>query len=508
VVGVLIRMRWRVLRHSLRGKQAGLTVVGLLAGLVAAGVTLLVAASDFAEPGVGTDVLAAVYLMWTVGWLFAPVLTSGGDETLRPEHFALLPLSPRQLAAGLLGAAFVGVPAVVTAVAFLGLLLHASGLHILVALIALPLQLVFVVLLSRVTMAALGAALRSRRGRDLGILLTAFVGMSGFLVQLLIRAFGPALASGDSPVLSAVLRSSPSGWGTVAVSSSWVVAVACLVGLAAVNLLLLVVWGTLLARRTTRVAAVAGTVRKRAFGSRTPLGAVVNKELRTWVRDVRRRVALLSMLVVALITSFGPLLSGDDGPEPFGGLAVVLFGALLAGNLYGMDGSSMWHTLVVPGAELVDVRGRQVAWLVIVGPVTLLFAILMPALSDPATYPWVLGLAPALLGGGAGLVVVLSVFTAYAMPDQKASPFAAGSSPGLARGLTQIGITLLLAVAVLPVVAVVLAGDLLDQPVLRWLGVPVGIGLGVLFFWWWGGIAVRRFSTRGPELLAQVAKAA
>jgi ABC-2 type transport system permease protein len=509
VVGVLIRMRWRVLRHSLRGKQAGLTVLGLLAGLVAAAFTLLVAASDFDEPGVGTDVLAAVYLMWTVGWLFAPVLTSGGDETLRPEHFALLPLSPRQLAAGLLGAAFVGVPAVVTAVAFLGLLLHASGAHILVALIAVPLQLIFVVLLSRVTLAALGAALRSRRGRDLGILLTAFVGMSGFLVQLLIRSFGPALASGDSPVLSAILRSLPSGWGTVAVSSSWAVAVACLVGLAALNLLLLVVWGTLLARRTTRVAAVAGAVRNRAFGSRTPLGAVINKELRTWVRDVRRRVALLSMLVVALITSFGPMLSGgDSGPEPFGGLTVVLFGALLAGNLYGMDGSSMWHTLVVPGAELVDVRGRQLAWLTIVGPVTLLFAILMPALSDPAMYPWVLALAPALLGGGAGLVVVLSVFTAYAMPDQKASPFAAGRSPGLLRGLTQIGITLLLAVAVLPVVAVVLAGKSLDQPVLEWLGVPVGIALGALYFWWWGGIAVRRLSTRGPELLAQVAKAA
>jgi ABC-2 type transport system permease protein len=496
VVGVLIRMRWRVLRHSLRGKQAGLTVVGLLAGLVAAGVTLLAAVSDFDEPGVGTDVLAAVYLMWTVGWLFAPVLTSGGDETLRAEHFALLPLSPRQLAAGLLGAAFVGVPAVVTAVAFLGLVLHADGPHILVALVALPLQLIFVVLLSRVTMAALGAALRSRRGRDLGILLTAFVGMSGFLVQLLVRAFGPALVSGDSPVLSTVLRSLPSGWGTVAVSSSsWVLAVACLVGLAALNLLLLVVWGTLLARRNTRVSAVAGAVRERAFGSRTPLGAVVNKELRTWVRDVRRRVALLSMLVVALITSFGPMLSGgDDGPEPFGGLTVVLFGALLAGNLYGMDGSSMWHTLVIPGAEVVDIRGRQLAWLMIVGPVTLLFAFLMPALGNPAAYPWVLGLTPALLGGGAGLVVVLSVFTAYAVPDQKASPFAAGSSPGLARGLTQIGITLLLAVAVLPVVAVVLAGELLDQP--------------VLFFWWWGGIAVRRLSTRGPELLAQVAKAA
>jgi ABC-2 type transport system permease protein len=506
VVRVLIQMRLRVLRHSLRGKQAGFTVLGLVIGLVAAGATLLAAGADFDQPGVGTDVLAVVYLMWTIGWLFAPVLTGGGDETLRPEHFALLPLSSRQLAAGLLGSAFVGVPAVVTAVAFFGLLVHASGAHVLVALVAIPLQLVFVVLLSRVTSAALGAVLRSRRGRDLGILLAAGVSMSGFVVQALVRAFGPALAAGDSPVLSAALRWSPSGWGTVAVTASWPVALACLVGLAAMNVALLAVWGTLLVRRVTRVAAVSRPATGRSFGGRTPLGAVVGKELRTWGRDVRRRVALLSTLVVGTIVSVGPLLSGDGGPSPFGGLALVAFGALMAGNLYGMDGSAMWHTLIVPGAARIDVRGRQVAWLVIVGPVALLLALVLPAVSDPGLYPWVLGIMPALLGSGAGLVVVLSVFTAYPMPDQKAGPFAAGGSPGLLRGLLQFAISLLLAVVALPVVVVVIVGSALGLPVVTWLGVPVGIVIGVLLFWWWGGIAGRRLDARGPELLAQVAK--
>jgi ABC-2 type transport system permease protein len=507
VVGVVIRMRWRILRHALRGRQAGLTVVGLLAGLVAAGATVLVAGADFGEPGVSTDVLASLYLLWTVGWLFAPVLAGGGDESLRPEHFALLPLSSRQLAAGLLGAAFVGVPAVVTTVAFCGLLVHAAdGAHVVVAVLVLPLQLVFVVLLSRVTMAALGAALRSRRGRDLGILLTAFVGMSGFLIQLLVRGLGPALVEGDSPVLSAFLRWAPSGWGTVAVSSSWPVALAAVAGLAALDLGLLLLWGRLLVRRTTRVTASSVPVRGRVFGSRTPLGAVINKELRTWARDVRRRVALLSTVVVGTIVSVGPVLSGDGGPSPFGGIALVAFGTLMAGNLYGMDGSAVWHTLVVPGAETIDVRARQIAWVVIVGPVALVLAAILPAVSNPVVYPWVLGLVPALLGGGAGLVVILSVFTAYPMPDQKASPFATGSSPGLARGLTQIGISLLLILVALPVAAVVYVGAAVDSTIVEWLGVPVGLVIGGLLFWWWGGIAGRRLVARGPELLAKVAK--
>ena len=506
MVGVLIRMRWRVLRHSLRGKQAVATGLGFLAGLVAAGGTLVVAGASF---GHSTDVLAAVYLMWAVGWLFAPLLSGGGDETLRPEHFALLPLSPRQLASGLLGAAFVGVPAIVTGVAFLGLLLHADGVRVLVAVLAAPLQLVFVVLLSRVVMAALGAVLRSRRGRDLGILLTAVAGSSGFVVNVLVQTFGPGLLAGESPVLSAVLRWLPSGWGTVAVTSSWPVAVACLVGLLVVNGALLALWGVLLVRRTRRVAAAGAVVRRRAFGGvlpATPTGAVIGKELRTWARDARRRVAVLSTVLVGVVISVGPMLGGEGRPSAFGGVAMVAFSCLLAGNLYGMDGSALWHTLVVPGAERADVRGRQVAWLLIVGPVALLLALLLPALSDPGAYPWVLGLVPALLGGGAGLVVVLSVFTAYPMPDQRASPFAAGGSPGLIRAVTQLGISLLLAVVVLPVVALVVLGRIADQPVVSWLGLPVGIVIGVLTFWWWGAIAARRLVDRGPEVLGQVAK--
>jgi ABC-2 type transport system permease protein len=502
-------MRWRVLRHSLHGKQAVLTVLGFVVGLVAATVTLIVAGAPFDDPGVATDVLAVVYLLWTVGWLFAPVLSGGGDETLRPEHFALLPLTPRQLAAGLLGAAFVGVPAMVTAVAFCGLLIHASGSHVLVAVVVVPLQLVFVILLSRVMMAALGAVLRSRRGRDLGVLLTAAVGLSGFLVQALVRVLGPALVEGESPVLSAVLRWSPSGWGTVAVTSSWPVALACVAGLLVVDAALLAVWGVLLVRRTTRVAATASAVRQRRFGGvlpATPVGAVVGKELRTWARDARRRVAMLSTVLVGVVISVGPLLSGAGGPSPFGGLALVAFGCLMAGNLYGMDGSALWHTLVAPGLSRVDVRGRQIAWLLVIGPVAVALAVVLPAVSDPGTYPWVLGLVPALLGGGAGLVVLLSVYAAYPMPDQRASPFASGGTPGLLRTLLQLGISLLLAVVALPVVAVVVVGEVAGVPAVSWLGVPVGIGLGVLTFWWWGALAARRLAARGPELLGQVSK--
>ncbi len=518
MVGILIRMKWRVLRHSLRGTQGVLTGIGAFVGLAAAAATALVSTAAFDRPGVGVDLLAALYLLWTVGWLFGPVFTGGGDETLRPEHFALLPLTPRRLAAGLLGAAFVGVPAIVTFLAFTGLVVVADGAAaVLVAVVVLPLQLVFVVLLSRVTMAGLGAVLRSRRGRDLGVLLAAFVGLSGFAVQAALNTVAPALIEGRSPTLSTVLRAVPSGWGITAVDAAgradWPLVLGCVAGLLLLVTGLLAAWGVLLVRRTTRVAVNTGPRRSRAgagIGHRLPatrIGAVAGKELRAWARDARRRVALLSMLIVGAVVSVVPAISNDNTTSlPFAGLVVVTMGCLLAGNLYGMDGSALWHTLVVPGGELADVRGRQLAWLLVVGPVTLVLSLVLPGIADPSQYPWALSLAPALLGGGAGLIVVLSVYAGYPVPDQKGNPLAAGRNPGFTRVLLQLSITLLLAVVGLPEIAILAAGS--GTPAVQWLGLPVGIGVGVLCWWWWGRLAQRRLAAQGPELLATVGKQA
>jgi ABC-2 type transport system permease protein len=206
-------------------------------------------------------------------------------------------------------------------------------------------------------------------------------------------------------------------------------------------------------------------------------------------------------VVIAVV----PAVSGNStGSLPFAGLVVVTMGCLLAGNLYGMDGSALWHTLVVPGAAAVDVRGRQLAWLLIVGPVTLVLSLVLPGLTDPGLYPWVLGLAPALLGGGAGLVVVLSVYVGYPVP-QRAGPFSSGNNPGIVRGLLQLSIALLLGVVALPELAIVAFAA--GVPALRWLALPVGVGVGVLCWWWWGRLAQRRLAARGPELLADVRKA-
>jgi ABC-2 type transport system permease protein len=515
-------MKLRVLRNSMHGRQLAAMIFGGLFGLFAAAGTILAGAVPFDHPGTSVDVLASLYAVWLAGWVLAPIATGGGDEALRPEHFALLPIPRRKLAVGLLAASLVGVTAVVSLVAFLGLFVY--GLRFgagpaLVGLVFSVLQLALVVLVYRVVMAGLGALLTSRKGKELGILLIALTGFSGVAVNYVLSSVGPAIVNGHASTLTAVVRVLPSGWGAVAVraaaDSSWLAVLGLLVAMAAVITVLIALWGSLLVKRTTSTS-FRGAARTRVKRStrrkllpETPIGAVARKELHTWWRDARRRTALLSTLLVGVVIALAPAFSGGSPTLPFLSVVVVVFASMQAGNLYGFDGSALWHTLVVPGAERADVRGRQLGWALIVAPLGLLLAAVLPGVtSNPSLYPWVFGLVPTLVGAGAGIILLQSVFVAFPLPDQRrnASPFASGGRPGCARALLQLSITLLLVVAALPVAAVELTGTLSHTPVLNWAGVPLGIVVGAVLAWWWGGIALARLVQRGPELLATVSK--
>ncbi|ATY13889.1 hypothetical protein CU254_28280 [Amycolatopsis sp. AA4] len=526
MVGVLVRLKLRVLRNSLRGRQIAGMIVGGLAGLVAALVTIGIAVLPAPEARITVDLLTSVYAVWMAGWVLAPIATGGGDDTLRPEHFALLPIGRRKLAVGLLAASFVGVTALVSLLAFLGLVFY--GLRFgpaaaLVGLVFTVLQLAFVVLLYRVVMAALGALLTSRKGKELGIILVALTGLSGVAVNYVMKNVAPAIVNGQMPGFVSVMHALPSGWGTLAVHAAgtgeWGTAGGLFAALLGVVAVLVLIWGALLARQVT-TPSFRGASRTRAKSSRTrrsllpstPVGAVARKELHTWWRDARRRVALMSTLLIGFVITVVPSLSGGGDRSamlPYFGVAVVLFASMQSGNLYGMDGSALWHTLVVPGAERADIRGRQLAWTLIVAPVALVLALVLPGVTGvPSAYPWVLGLVPATLGAGAGVLMLQSVFLAFPLPDQRrsGSPWSSGGRPGCARAALMLATTLLIVVGALPVVALGVAGTLTDLPVLQWLGIPAGIATGLALAWWWGSLAQQRLVARGPELLATVSK--
>lgn len=523
MVGVLIRTRLAVLRHSLSGQRLLVMGTGAVVGLALAAGTVGVGVVDLPSPEISTDVLAATFLIWTLGWALLPVITGSGDDLLRPEHYRLVPVPVAQLARGLLLAGLVGVPPVITLIGFTALIVQGarSGpVAVVVGVAGTLLQFVVVILLSRVVTAALGSLLASRRGRDVGMMVLVVFVCTAWMLRFPLESLMPRLLTGQAPGFSQVVRWLPSGWASVAVEAAgraeWLTALAPLAGLAVLAAALTVLWTALLRHRMSGAPGGAGgSGRRRSEPGRrwlpaTPTGAVVGKEVRTWFRDVVRNVSLLGVVIACVFVALAPAVLGTSEILPFGGVIAVLIAALLATNLYGLDGRSLWITLVSPDAERADVRGRQWAWLLIIGAPSVVLTVLPTLLSGTTElFPWVLAALPALLGGGAGLVVLLSVYAPYPMPDQRmANPLAfrsrlsAGAAVGAVAGLV------LLAVATLPALAVVLLGTAADRTVVQWLGLPVGIATGVLLFRWWGALARRRLQARGPELFALLRQAA
>lgn len=525
MVGILIRMRLAILRNSLRGARLVLVVAGALLGLVAAGETIAVAGGWYppADTPASTDVGAALLAVWTVGWIVGPVFVAGGDETVRPEHLQLLPLRPRGLALGLLVSAAASVTAAVSLLAFGALAVrgaHLGGLPALVGLVGTVLQLALAMLLSRVVISALGGLFRSRRGKDLAMVLSAGVGVLIVPAWYALASTGMAVLGQQLPgAVSTVVRVLPTGWGSLAVESAsagnWLLVLAALAGLALLDGAVFGTWVVLLDRRMTRASSrdVASAQRRSGWSvlpsPASPRTAVLVKELRTWWRDTHRRAALFPMMLLAPAIPLVPAFTtGSVGVQPPVAMVVLLivFSANSATNLYGFDGLACWHVVAAPDAYRADVRGRQLAWLAIVGPVALAVALAAPPVAgSSSTYPWVLGTGAAMLGTGSGVAVLLSVVAGFAVPKQQrqGNPFATGGFPGCAKVLVQMGGTLLTLLPAVPVLVLGLAGGL-THPLLRWLMPPFGVAIGVVAAWWLGDAAARRLSERGPELLAEV----
>ena len=217
----------------------------------------------------------------------------------------------------------------------------------------------------------------------------------------------------------AVDAASRSDWGLVALA---------LGGLAAAIGALVLAWPPLLARRLT-MSARGG--RQRTHGAAvarepvlplTPLGAVIGKELRMYSRSVLRSVMLMISFLVGVLVGVISALGGKTEGLPFAGLLFTVIAAACFTNFYGDDGTSLWLTLVVPGAERPDVRGRVWAWFLVVGPAGLLITIVFTAISGQTwSWPWVLAAEPALVIGSAGLLALTGVVSVNA-PDADGGP--------------------------------------------------------------------------------------
>lgn len=512
MVGVLIEMRAAVTRRQATGRRVvGTLLLVLFVTLLAAG-TLLAGLKHYRYPGAGANVVATLCFGWLLGRVSGPLIT-GDDAGLRMDYFKLLPIGARKLGYAMLAAAFADVSLVFSLVAFGALIAlgaQSGAAAALTGAAATLLDLALAVVAGQVAIAVFGPVISSRRGRDFAAMLLAVVITLLSLASSLVPFVAARLTDGHSPALSAVVRILPSGWAAVAVDaacrSDWRLAALSLAGLAALIAALVLAWPPLLARRLMMSPGGARRhARARGHGRdakgvlpATPFGAVLGRELRLYSRSVLRSMLLMISFLVAVVVAVIGVFSGATTGLPFCGLLFTLIAAACFTNCYGDDGTSLWLTLVVPGAARADVRGRVWAWFLVVGPAGLLLTVVLTAISGQAwAWPWVLAAEPAMVIGGGGLLAAIGAWSVNGpAPDGGPSP-----ARVLKTHLALIAIPLVL---LFPAAALLIPGAIGDSSLLRWLAVPAAVAWAALVGLRCTQAAVRRLEARGPEIFARV----
>ncbi|MFI6802909.1 hypothetical protein [Streptosporangium canum] len=502
-------MKLAVLRNTATGGRTAWAALGGTVGLCLAIANIVLAFFDFAHPRMLMDLLAVTFALWALGWMVGP--TFAGEPPLNGQHFHRQPIPRGTLALGLLASAMVAVTTAVTLLAFTSLIVFAARLNLRAVVVAVPamiLLLLLVVLLSRVVALLFGSLARSRFGGVVTATVTAAMTALASFSWIIFIGIHLLLEHGFPPRLSTVLRALPSSWGLLSVEAAgrgdrwWTVGP--LAALAVLVVVLFLVWTRLLGPRRPARAVVRGSSAEQAaprgWAARSDLGVLYLKEMRTWWRDPLRTQNIALPAAFSVITALFPLMLDFTGFFPFVGVATALMGAATCANLYGQDGTALWMTLMLPGKERADVRARQLAWLTVFGPMTLVMTAAGSVLhGDLLLVPWALAANLAALGGGAGLLTWISVVDLVPGPDphkSKNSPLDHGDVVG-----QSFLMLLLTAVAVLPALGVALAGHLLDRSLLLWASVPAGLLVGVVCHVWFGALAARRLREKGPDLL-------
>lgn len=513
------RLKLRLFFNGFRGKAA--VVIPTLLSL---GMSVLVgvggALAAWSTTGLSSvDAVLAATLIGGLVWvasLLVPAVGGGVDDSLSVERLAQFPLARRQRLVGLLAAGVVSPPMVGVALALTGFIvarLRSLGGAPLV-LVGAAITFATVLVTSKLVVALLAPLMSSRKGRDVGVMLGALVGLTGLLangLMQLAQQFDRADYQRVEPAVrwlpgASALRSMVDAGagrlgaavGSLAVAAVWLAA-------------LVAVWLVALGRAERSLtkseahgdsgvannATVFGAVWGRL--PRTVMGAVAARELRYARRDPRWRVSAVMSLVVGVAAPLVSVVQGEASPErTMLGASTSLLGALTMFNVVGFEGRSLWIHLT----SGVDYRSylvaKNLAVAILFAPVAMITSVMVAAITGGWAYlPAALVLSVALLANGMGFGTCVAVVNPQA-PPEGSNPFATNTGAGCVTGLVMVLATVLLGVLQLPgaIALFVVRRSPLACLIVAAIGLVVAIAEWKFFVGW----AAKRARGREPEL--------
>ncbi|MFE5089711.1 transporter [Streptomyces sp. NPDC056638] len=527
LVPVFVRLKLTLVRNGLRqsaGRRAAYITSVALALLIAAGQLIaLIALRGNAHADSLVVLLAGVL---AAGWTVLPLFFPSGDETLDPSRLVMLPLRPRPLITALLMASLVGIgPLFTLCLAAGSVIAVAQGTAGAVfAVVAAPLTLLVCVALTRAVATANTRLLTSRKGRDLAVLSGLLIAVGFQVVNFGAQRLGRAGGLSTLDPVADVVRWLPPASAIGAVDSAsrgsyGQAAVQLLLSVAAL-LALLWLWQRSLVKLMTApdgsTLAAAGPNREKAGKGGSKLsallpqgrtGPVMERSLRYIARDPKTKAAWVTALAIGLIV---PMLNALQGT---GSLYFACFAAGMLGmqmyNQFGQDTSAFWmvaQTISSTRDAYLELRARALALLLITLPYTIAVTVVTAAvLGDWDALPGVMGLSFAMLGAMLATGAVASANFPYSIPQDGAFKNVAPGQAGLAW-ISIFGGMISSALLCAPVIVATIWLYVADMEQWLWLLLPAGAVYGALISWAGLRLAAPRTANRLPEILAAVSK--
>jgi ABC-2 type transport system permease protein len=486
-------------------------------------------------------ILIGLYLLYA----FLPLLQFSLNEGLDVTKLAAFPLSQPELMAGLLIATLLDIPTLAVVIVFVGIGMGwatglASALGIGAALFVMYIQLVGI---SQLLLSAMLGILRTRRFRDLALVLITLLGLSCSLASQAVSRLIPADQSANG-LLALVhydigpwVQYLPPGMAGRAIAAfsagQWSAGTLWLTALVASAFLILWAWSAILARALATPAAGANGSRRRARAHATvalpapvaapipavperaplipaPVLALAAKDLRYYWRDPQYKRAFLSTLYLVGIILLDIFTLGGQQGRSFNQLIVgaALFQVLnLTAFTFGYEGNAVTTLAIFPIRPAHVFLGRNIATFII-GFVELA---ILDVLLGFITHDWYQAGVLAIIGLGAILAALgpgnlIAVLLPMRITRQRVGGSQADSGTGCATGLISSLAYLGALVVIAPIAALAVVPGLVGHPELALPLAPLSILYGIGIYVAGTALAASQYYERLPKIIEVVAK--
>jgi ABC-2 type transport system permease protein len=526
MVRTLLAIKLRILKHGFTSSRpklilSVLMLTGTICGSTWSAVRLAAGATQGGSLRIESVMVGVTSLFGL--WVFGPLLVGGVDDGLDPTRLALLPLQRRELRLGLCGAALLGPLPLGTVITSTGLVVgYGAGVTGKVLAVAAAILLLLLNLTaSRALSVGLAFASRSRRGKDISVLVASLCAATIFLgvvslgllrneqKQAIIRALR-FLPSGQIGL--SLLEADAGRYGAATARLAILAVMVMLLGrlwLRGMDRLLVDTESVRHGRRVNRVdglGLVPGVLRRWVH---RPAIVMVAKEARYLLRSPQRRSSMIISVVIGTVFALLQSLRFNSGnvASVFGAPIAMLFGVHATNNLLGTDSASLW----LEESAGVRLKNQLLSRGVAATPNLVIPTVLAALVLAVMTGGWrefaiLAAVAFTCWGMPLGIGTIVSVIAPFSQPDvdnPHSNRRGMTGNGGLVSLFAFVGILSLLGLAV-PIPMLITPGYVTGS-VLLTIGGIAGAAAYSLVVWWIGlRIALRIVGRKEVDLLARI----